>query len=179
MSRLINTTTMTVDGVTDVAEWYVSEGEHNRAAREQFHGAAGMVLGRTTYEGLAAFWTQESGEWADLLNPLPKFVASRTLQGPLEWNATVIEGGAEEGLSRLKDELEGDLILVGCGELSGHLLADGLVDELRFWLHPAVWGEGARPYPGETVRMRLLDSTSYDSGVVLLRYEPVRANAIR
>jgi riboflavin biosynthesis pyrimidine reductase len=52
------------------------------------------------------------------------------------------------------------------------LIADGLVDELRFWLHPSVWGEGSRPYQGEKVRMRLLDSTSYDSGVTLLRYEP-------
>ncbi len=102
-----------------------------------------------------------------------KFVASRTLHGPLEWNATVIEGGAAEGVSRLKDELEGDLLLIGCGELARHLLANGLFDELRFWLHPAVSGEGTRPYQGETVRMRLLDSTSFDSGVTLLRYEPV------
>ena len=75
MSRLINTTTMTVDGVTDVGEWYVSEGEHDRAAREQFVGAAGMVVGRTTFEGLAAYWTQQTGEWAARLNALPKFVA--------------------------------------------------------------------------------------------------------
>jgi dihydrofolate reductase len=99
VSRLINTTTMTVDGVTDVAEWYVSEGGHDRAARDQFVGAAGMVLGRKTYEGLAAFWQQETGEWADLLNPLPKFVASRTLEAPLDWNATLLEGDAAEASS--------------------------------------------------------------------------------
>jgi dihydrofolate reductase len=173
VSRLINTTTMTVDGVTDVGEWYVSEGGHNRAAREQFDGAAGMVLGRKTYEGLAAFWSQQTGDWADLLNPLPKFVVSRTLHGPLEWNATAVEGSAADAISRLKDEHEGDLLLIGCGELARALLAEGLVDELRFWLHPAVWGDGTRPYQGETVRMRLLESTSFDSGVTLLRYEPV------
>ncbi len=173
MSRLINTTTMTVDGVTDVGEWYVSEGGHDRAARDQFDGAAGMLLGRKTYEGLAGFWSQQTGEWADMLNPLPKFVASRTLHGPLEWNSTVIEGRAAEGVSRLKDELDGDLLLIGCGELARHLLANGLVDELRFWVHPAVWGEGGRPYQGDTVRMQLLESTSFDSGVTLLRYEPV------
>jgi dihydrofolate reductase len=174
MSRLINTTTMTVDGVTDVGEWYVSEGEHDRAAQEQFVGAAGMVVGRTTFEGLAAYWTQQTGEWADLLNPLPKFVASRTARGPLDWNATLIEGDAAGGIARLKDELEGDLILVGCGELARHLLAHGLVDELRFWLHPSVQGEGARPYQGETVPLRLLESRSFDSGVTVLRYKPVR-----
>jgi dihydrofolate reductase len=73
----------------------------------------------------------------------------------------------------VSEGVDGDLILVGCGELARHLLANGVVDELRFWLHPAVWGEGTRPYQGETVRMRLLDSTSYDSGVTLLRYEPL------
>ena len=83
MSRLINTTTMTVDAVTDVAEWFVSEGGHDDAAREQFDGTAGMLMGRKTYEGLAAYWPEQSGTWGDLLNPMPKFVASRTLQGSL------------------------------------------------------------------------------------------------
>jgi dihydrofolate reductase len=68
-----------------------------------------------------------------------------------------------------------DLLLIGCGELARHLLANDLVDELRVWLHPTVWSEGARPYQGETVRMRFLESTSYDSGVTLLRYEPLGA----
>jgi dihydrofolate reductase len=173
VSRLINTTTMTVDAVTDVGEWYVSGGGHDRASRDQFDDAAGMLLGRKTYDGLAAYWLQQAGEWADMLNPLPKFVASRTLQGTLEWNATAIEGDAAEGVSRLKRELDGDLFLIGCGELTAYLLANGLVDELRFWLHPAVWGEGARPYQDQRVEMRFLDSTSYDSGVTLLRYEPL------
>src|SRR5262245_59374483 len=131
MSRLINTTTMTVDGVTDVGDWYVSEGEHDLAAKEQFQGAAGMVLGRKTYVGLAAYWLKEAGAWADLLNPLPKFVASRTLAGPQNWNATLIDGDAADGIRQLKDELDGDLILIGCGELARYLLANELVDELR------------------------------------------------
>ena len=104
---------------------------------------------------------------------MPKFVASRTLVGSLDWNATAIEGDAAQGVSRLKDELDGDLFLIGCGELALHLLAGGLVDEVRFWIHPSVWGEGARPYGGDKVKLQLLDSTSYDSGVTLLRYEPV------
>jgi dihydrofolate reductase len=173
MSRLINTTTMTVDSVIDVAEWFVSEGGHDEAAREQFVGTAGMLMGRKTYEGLAAYWPAQSGPWADMLNPMPKFVASRTLQGSLDWNATAIEGDAAQGVSRLKDELDGDLFLIGCGELARHLLAERLVDEVRFWIHPSVWGEGARPYGGDKLQLQLLDSTSYDSGVTLLRYEPV------
>ena len=64
MSRLINTTAMTVDAVTDVAEWFVSEGGHDRAARDLFAGTAGMVMGRKTYEGLAAYWPEQAGESA-------------------------------------------------------------------------------------------------------------------
>ena len=82
-------------------------------------------------------------------------------------------GDAADGVSRLKAELDGDLFLVGCGELARHLLEHGLVDELRFWLHPAVEGTGARPYEGARVLMRLLDARSFDSGVTLLRYAPV------
>ena len=172
MGKVINTTTMTVDALTDVADWYVSEGGHEDAAKAQFNTTAGMLLGRKTYEGLAGYWTQETGEWADLLNPMPKFVFSRTLQGPLEWSATLVEGDAADGVARLKNELDEDLILIGCGELAGNLLANGLVDEVRFWLHPAVGGEGTRPYQGEKLKLRLLDSTQYDSGVTLLRYAP-------
>jgi dihydrofolate reductase len=139
-------------------------------------GAAGMLLGRKTYESLAAYWSKQTGEWAAVPNSLPKFVASRTLQGPLEWNATVIEGDAADKVSRLKSQLEANLFMIGCGELARHLLANGLVDELRFWVHPTVWGEGTRPYQGDTVRMRLLESTWFDSGVTLLRYEPLEAS---
>ena len=109
-----------------------------------------------------------------MLNPLPKFVASRTLRGALDWNATVVEGDAVDGVERLKDELDDDLVLSGCGELARTLIAHGLVDELRFWVHPAVGGEGTRPYGGDAISMRLLDATAFDSGVTLLRYEPVR-----
>jgi hypothetical protein len=97
MSKLILSTTMTVDGVITVGEWYVSEGEHDRASRDQFVDGAAMLMGRKTYEGLAGYWSSETGEWADQLNPMPKFVASRTLEGPLEWNSTLIEGDATGG----------------------------------------------------------------------------------
>jgi dihydrofolate reductase len=177
VNRLILSTTMTVDGVISVAEWYVSEGEHDRAAREQFEQAGAMLLGRKTYEGLAAYWSPLTGEWADLINPMPKFVASRTTQGSLDWNASVIDGDLAEGVTRLKEELGGDLVLVGCGELARTLLAAGLIDELRFWVHPAVWGAGERPFQGdEQARLRLVGTETFDSGVTLLRYQPVAAS---
>jgi dihydrofolate reductase len=172
MGKLIISTTMTVDGVIDVGEWYVSGGEHGRVALELFNEASAMLLGRKTYEGLAGYWSTTEGPWADRMNPMPKYVASRTLAEPLEWNATLIEGDVAEAVPRLKEELDGDLILVGCGELARDLLAQGLIDELVFWVHPAVQGAGARPFEsGETRRLRLLGSTTFDSGVTMLRYE--------
>ena len=174
MSRLIISTAMTVDGVMTVEEWFVAEGEHDRASRKQFDGSAGFVLGRKNYEGLAGYWAPLTGEWADMINPMPKYVASRTLEAPLTWNATLLEGELSDAVSKLKEELDGDLFTFGCGELSRDLVVGGLVDELRFWLHPVVWGRGERPFrEEEKLRLRLLGSETYDSGVTLLRYEPV------
>ena len=89
MSRLIVLTAMTVDGVMTVEEWFVPEGDHMEASLRLFEGDTALLYGRKNYEGLAAYWMAAEGEWADLLNPMPKFVASRTLREPLTWNATL------------------------------------------------------------------------------------------
>lgn len=172
MSKLIITTAVTVDGVADGFEWFVTEGEHDKASLAQFDDAAAMLLGRKTYEGFAGFWPTQEGPWADKLNPMPKYVASRTLPGPLEWNATLLEGDGVEAVSKLKDELDGDLLMSGCGEFAADLLAKGQIDELRFGVHPALGGTGARPFGDELVRLELIDSKAFDSGVTLLRYRP-------
>jgi dihydrofolate reductase len=173
MSRLISSTATTADSVSDVADWFVGEGEHDQASRDQFRDVAGMLMGRPTYEGLADYWTKETGPWADLINPMPKWVATRTLSGSLGWNATALEGDAAESVTRLKVEVDRDLILIGCGELARHLAANGLIDEYRLWLHPALWGTGTRAFEGiEHGKLRLLEAKPFDSGVTLLRYEP-------
>jgi dihydrofolate reductase len=176
VSRLIISTAMTVDGVMSVEDWYVPEGGHDRAGMEQLHHAAALLLGRKNYEGLAAYWSPMTGEWADLVNPVPKFVASRTLREPLTWNAMLLEGDLADAVTKLKEELDGDLLSFGCGELARDLVAHGLVDELRFWVHPAVWGGGQRPFEEQTrLRLQLLGSESFDSSVTLLRYKPTVA----
>jgi dihydrofolate reductase len=173
MGRLIVSTQMTVDGVIDVGEWYIADGEHDRAGKDQLRHASAVLLGRKTYEGLAAYWSPLQDDWANLINPMPKHVASRALHGPLEWNATLLEGDTAEAVSRLKGELPSDLLIYGCGELARSLLETQLVDEFRFWVHPAVWGPGERPMQGEARnRLRLLGSEAFDSGVTLLRYGP-------
>jgi dihydrofolate reductase len=135
MNRLLISIAATVDGVIDDFSWYLPEGDHDAPSRAQLDGAAAMLLGRKTYEGLAGFWPSREGPWADAINPMPKFVASRTLSEPLEWNARLLEGELTDAVSRLKEELGGDIFMSGCGELARELLVAGLVDELRFWIH--------------------------------------------
>jgi dihydrofolate reductase len=172
MGRLINTTAMTVDGVIDVTDWFVAQGEHDEASLALWGEGTAMLLGRKTFEGLAAYWPTQTGPWPDVLNPLPKYVASRSLSGPLAWNATALEGDAVDAVRRLKDERQGDLVMTGCGELARELIQAGLVDELDFWIHPRIQGDGTRPYEAATVPVRLIEARPFDSGVVLLRYEP-------
>jgi dihydrofolate reductase len=173
MSKLIISVATTLDGVIDGFEWFVSQGGHDRAALDQLAGSRAMLVGRKSYEGFAGYWPAQEGPWADVINPMPKYVASRTLSEPLEWNARLLEGELGDAVRRLKDELDGDVFASGCGELARNLLREGVVDEVLFWVHFVVWGDGTRPFEGETVRMRLIGSEAFDSGVTLLRYEPL------
>jgi dihydrofolate reductase len=173
VGRLINTTAMTVDGVIDVSDWFVAEGEHDEASLSLFGDDAAMLLGRKIYEGLAGFWPTQSGRWADRMNAIPKYVASRRRLGPLGWNATAIEGEAIDGVRQLKARHGGGLVMSGCGELARELIQAGLVDELLFWIHPRIQGPGTRPYEAATVPVRLLEAKPFDSGVTLLRYQPL------
>ena len=172
MGRLVSHTSMTVDGLCDVGAWFVAEGEHDSAGVEKLAASAAFVTGRKCWEGFLGFWPSQTGPWAEVLNPMPKYVASHTLSGDLDWNSQVIDGDAVDGIRRLKEELDGDLFLSGCGELACGLLDGGVIDELNLWIHPAVGGAGTRPYDGATPSLELLDVTAYDSGVVLQRYRP-------
>ncbi len=172
MGRLVSNTSMTADGLCDVGAWFVAEGDHDRAGVEQLAAAVGFVTGRTCYEGFLGFWPSATGPWAEVLNPMPKYVASRTLSGALDWNAQVVEGDAVEGIRRLKDDAAGDLILSGCGELACGLLEAGVVDEINLWVHPAIGGAGTRPFEGIKLDLELLEVVGYRSGVVRQRYRP-------
>ena len=144
MGQLIVSTQMTLDGVIDVGEWYVADGEHDRAGKDQLGRASAVLLGRKTYEGLAAYWSPLKDDWANLINPMPKYVASRTLHGPLEWNSTLLEGDATDAVSRLKAELPSDLLMYGCGELARSLLATALA---RNAPHQNALGPGREQFP--------------------------------
>jgi inner membrane transporter RhtA len=176
LGRLIVSTDMTLDGVMDSTDqWFVPYAEDQATAHDQLRAADALLLGRKTYEGLAAVWpaiTDDSG-FADRVNTIPKLVASRTLPEPLSWNAALIKGDLAQAVSEAKQRTGGNLLMYGCGGLARELARRGLVDEIRFRVHPVVFGRGVRPFHGgEPVRLRLIAATTFTSGVALLCYQP-------
>jgi dihydrofolate reductase len=175
MGKLIATTQATLDGVIDpVGEWVQPDGDHGDYSFERQARSAGLVLGRKTFEGLAGYWPSQTGRWADMVNPLPKWVGSTTLSGDLEWNGTLLEQPIEDSVRALKREVDGDLFMHGSGEFAYALAERGLVDVYEIYVNPLVWGDGNVHVLGDrgTVRMELDDVKRFDSGVVLLSYLP-------
>ena len=103
-----------------------------------------LLMGQKTYEGFAQVWPSRQGKMADRVNSMPKYVASRTLLEPLEWNATLIKGDVVEEIRKLKQESGNSLLQYGVGELTHTMLAHGLVDEVRLLVFPFAFGEGPR-----------------------------------
>jgi dihydrofolate reductase len=176
MGRLTVSAQVTLDGVMDQLEgWFAAADESAEHGLEQLRAADALLLGRETYEFLSRYWPSATGAYAELINPIPKYVVSRTLQEPLTWNATLLGGDAVKAVTALKEQVPGPLLSYGCGELANDLARHGLVDEVRLWLHPVVWGTGTRAFAaGELpVRMRLIGTRTFPSDVVQLCYRPL------
>jgi dihydrofolate reductase len=137
-----------------------------------------LLLGRKTYEGFAAAWPSRTDEvgFADKFNSMPKYVVSSTLENP-EWNnTTVLQGDPVEEVSKLRQDVEGDIVVHGSAQLVQTLLEHDLVDELRLMVYPVVLGTGGRLF-GETTdkkRLRLTDSKTVGDGITICIYEPAR-----
>ena len=181
MGRLVVNNAMTINGAFEAPspdEWLVLDPDSNNVSLDQFLAADAMVLGRRTYEGLAAVWPQlvddpTLGVYADRLNAMPKYVASRTLRAPLEWNATLLEGDLAQSIPAIKQRHQRTLIVSGAGELAHALIDQGLVDELWFWISPYLWTPGPRIFDDVgPVPLELIGSTTFPSGVVRLAYRP-------
>jgi dihydrofolate reductase len=133
-------------------------------------------LGRRSYEWFAVRWASRSGEWADRLNSLPKYVVSSTLEDPNWNNSTVLKGDVVNAVSTLKREIHGDIVVYASSQLVHTLVEHDLVDELRLMIYPSVLGAGKRLF-GETSDkkpMRLVDIRTVGDGLALLTYQPVR-----
>jgi dihydrofolate reductase len=135
-----------------------------------------MLLGRTTYEGLAAFWPHQPGgtPLVDYINSVEKFVVSTTLEEAGWNNSTLIRDNTLENIAGLKRQQGKDITIVGSATLVRSLLEAGLLDELRLMIHPVVLGGGKRLFEdgGEQETLELVSSESFETGVVSLAYRP-------
>jgi dihydrofolate reductase len=150
--------------------------ELNKHALDEALGTEALLLGRRSYEWFAARWPSRSGELADRLNSLPKYVVSSTLEHP-DWNnSTVLKGDVLNEVSKLKHELKGEVVVPASFQLVRTLMEHDLVDELRLKIFPVVLGAGERLF-GETSdkkAMRLVDTQTVEGDVAFLTYELVR-----
>jgi len=186
MGRIVVTEFISLDGVIEDpggAEDYkyggwsfeISRGDEGDQFKvDETNNSAALLLGRKTYEGFADAWPSREGAFADKFNSMPKYVVSSTLKDP-EWtNSTVLSGDLATEVSRLKEELDGDIVVHGSAQLSQALVEQGLVDELRLMVFPVVLGSGKRLF-GETSDkkpLRLSDSRTVGDGVAILTYVP-------
>jgi dihydrofolate reductase len=147
-----------------------------KLALDEALGTEALLLGRRSYEWFAARWPSRSGELADRLNSMPKYVVSSTLEDP-DWNnTTVLKGDVVNEVSKLKQELNGEINVPASFQLLRTLIEHDLVDELRLKIFPVVLGAGERLF-GETSDkrpMRLVDTQTVGDGVAFLTYERVQ-----
>ncbi len=161
--------------------WFVQFGgkdleEWNKVALDEALRAAAWLLGRRSYEFFGERWRPRSGELADRLNSMPKYVVSSTLEAPGWNNSTVLNGDVVTEVSKLKQELDGEIIVPASYQLGRTLLEHDLVDELRLVVFPVVLGAGERLF-GETMSkkpMRLLDARTIGDGLAFLTYQPIQ-----
>lgn len=169
---------MTLDGAFDQMEhWFNPEDRGvQRASDELVFGADAVLLGRESYEFFRQYWPAQNDDrgFAAHYNALPKFVASRTLLGPLDWNATLIEGEVVSTVRSLREKYS-SIISHGYGELAATLLDADLVDEIHLGIHPFIAADPEiRLRSPRLVGLELLDVQRYDSGIIAARYAPAR-----
>jgi dihydrofolate reductase len=155
-------------GGKDLEEW--AKVELDEALR-----AEALLLGRRSDEWFAARWTSRNGEWADRLNSLPKYVVSSTLDKGKWTNSTVLKGDVVTEVSKLRQELDGDIVVYGSTRLVRMLMEHDLADELRLTVYPVVLGAGERLF-GETSDkkpMRLISIQTVGDSLALLTYERI------
>ncbi len=185
MRKLVAVELVSLDGVMESPEEWAfsySNDEMEEANAAGMAASDAMLLGRVTYEGLAAFWPNQprGTPMVDYINSVPKFVVSGTLEEPLGWNnSTLMEGDVAEVVAELKRQHGKDITIIGSGALVRSLLRDDLLDELRLLVHPIAVGRGKRLFEGgsDQKALKLVESTTFSTGVVYLTYQPAGAQS--
>ena len=194
MGKLIVSENITLDGVMQDptgeeglghGSWFFDISDKAREAWAKVElaeakAAEALLLGRRTDEWFATRWLSRTGEWADRLNGMPKYVVSSTLDEPKWSNATgfkgaVIRGDVAKEVSKLKEQLDGDLVLYASRALVHTLMENDLIDELRLTVYPVVLGSGARLFgeTGHKTSMRPVNSQPLGDSLIHLTYQPV------
>jgi dihydrofolate reductase len=187
MGRIVVTEFISLDGVIEAPgggedfehggwTFEIDRGpEGDRFKLDELVEAEAQLLGRRTYEGFAAAWPQMEDEagFAEKMNGMPKYVVSSTLESA-DWNnSTVLGGELAEEIARIKDEVDGVILVAGSAELVQGLLANDLVDELRLMVFPVVLGSGKRLFGAnpDKLSLKLTDSKTVGDGIAVLTYE--------
>ena len=190
MGKIVISTNVSLDGVVQdpdgqegfrLGGWFGQFGgkdleEWGKVSLAEARGAEALLLGRRSDEWFASRWSSRTGEWADRLNGLPKYVVSSTVDDARWTNSTVLTGDVVEQVSKLKQELDGEIVVYASYQLGQTLIDHDLVDELRVVVFPVVLGAGERLF-GDTSNpkpLRLLSTRAIGDGLSLLTYEFVR-----
>ncbi|HEY2354752.1 MAG TPA: dihydrofolate reductase family protein [Gaiellaceae bacterium] len=191
MRKLIVNEFLALDGVAqapgapneDTREGFAHGGWHSPYGAENgvlplIESCGGFILGRWTYELFAGFWPtahEMAPAFAGPMNAKPKYVASTTLSGPLEWeNSTLLDAPVSDSIRALKEQNGGDLLVIGSTVLVQSVLAEGLVDELRLMIDPVLVGGGKRLFSddGALRPLRLVDHVVTEAGTIIATYAP-------
>jgi dihydrofolate reductase len=190
MGKIVITTNVSLDGVVEdpdgqegfkLGGWFGQFGGDDLEAwakveTEEALGAQALLLGRRSDEWFATRWQDRGGEWADKLNSLPKYVVSASLKDPRWSNSTVLAGDVVDAVSKLKRQVDGEILVYASYQLVHALIEHDLADELRLVIFPVVLGGGQRLF-GETSdakRLRLAETRTIGHGLAFVTYEIVR-----
>ena len=189
MGKIVISTNVTLDGVVQDPDgqegfkfggWFGEFGgdleQWTKFFTGEALGAEALLLGRRTDDWFASRWSGRTGEWADRLNSMPKYVVSSTLAEPKWSNATLISGDVPAEISKLKQGTNGEIVVYASYQLARTLLDNDLVDELRLFVLPVVLGAGERLF-GETsdkLPLRLISTQTSGDSLAFLTYEIVR-----
>ena len=187
MGKLVISENITLDGViadptgeagTRFGGWFNQIGDRDRDAWAKVElaeamGAEALLMGRRSDEYFAPRWASRTGEWADRLNSLPKYVVSATIDEAKWTNSTVLKGDVVTEVSKLKQEISGEIVVNASGQLVPTLLEHDLADELRLIIYPFVVGAGPRPFGeiSDTKAMRLVRAQTIGDTLVYLTYQ--------
>jgi len=132
-----------------------------------------LLLGRVTYEGFADAWPKRDGEFADKFNNMPKYVVSSTLSDPDWTNTRVLDGDPVAAVTKLKQDVDGEIVVHGSPQLARTLLDNGLVDELRLMVFPVILGSGKRLFgDGSKKSLNLVEAKTVGDGIEILVFQP-------